>query len=261
MKPLSPDSRADWRGPYGGRLVSHRGHHAVQPGNAGASRDRPGHHGRHSRDHADPWHPGSSLAQQHEAQEGPDPILAARTLVLAQACAYAGTVLLGWHAGIFVDQLRIWTSRSDQGITWVAIAVAGGGSVMIVVGLLVERFCRIPPRTRTRQATENRAAGSAGSCGGRGICVPRRLIRPGINWQRVSPKYVTVRLWNGPSATWSARIVQPAPGLRAIGLVAVAAAVAGNPGARGGVGVGLWRLVLIPARCGPSAMPNGMTTS
>lgn len=74
-----------------------------------------------------------------------DPILAARTLVLAQACAYAGTVLLGWHVGIFLDQLRVWNLRSDQGITWVAIAVAGGGLVMIVVGLLVERFCRIPP--------------------------------------------------------------------------------------------------------------------
>lgn len=74
-----------------------------------------------------------------------DPILAARTLVLAQACAYAGTVLLGWHAGIFLDQLRIWNLRSDQGITWVAIAIAAGGLVMIVVGLLVERFCKIPP--------------------------------------------------------------------------------------------------------------------
>jgi hypothetical protein len=74
-----------------------------------------------------------------------DPILAARTLVLAQACAYAGTVLLGWHAGIFLDQLRIWNLRSDQGITWVAVAIAGGGLVMIIVGLLVERFCKIPP--------------------------------------------------------------------------------------------------------------------
>ncbi len=74
-----------------------------------------------------------------------DPLLAARTLVLAQACAYAGTVLLGWHAGIFLDQLRIWNLRSDQGITWVAITMAAGGLVMIVVGMLVERFCRIPP--------------------------------------------------------------------------------------------------------------------
>ena len=74
-----------------------------------------------------------------------NPILAARTLVLAQACAYAGTVLLGWHAGIFLDQLRVWSLRSDQGITWLALAMAGGGLVMIVVGLVVERFCRIPP--------------------------------------------------------------------------------------------------------------------
>jgi hypothetical protein len=74
-----------------------------------------------------------------------DPLLAARTLVLAQACAYAGTVLLGWHVGIFLDQLRIWSLRSNQGITWLALAMAGGGLVMIVVGLLVERFCKIPP--------------------------------------------------------------------------------------------------------------------
>jgi hypothetical protein len=74
-----------------------------------------------------------------------DPLLAARTLVLAQACAYAGTVLLGWHVGIFLDQLRIWSLRSDQGITWLALAMAGGGLAMIVVGLLVERFCKIPP--------------------------------------------------------------------------------------------------------------------
>lgn len=74
-----------------------------------------------------------------------NPILAARTLVLAQACAYAGSVLLGWHAGIFVDQLRVWSLRSTQDITWVAFAMAGGGLVMVVVGLVVERFCKIPP--------------------------------------------------------------------------------------------------------------------
>ncbi|WP_427134757.1 DUF3180 domain-containing protein [Pseudarthrobacter sp. S9] len=74
-----------------------------------------------------------------------NPILAAWTLVLAQACAYTGTVLLGWHAGIFLDQLRLWNLRSSQGITWQALALAGGGLIMIVVGLVVERFCRIPP--------------------------------------------------------------------------------------------------------------------
>ena len=74
-----------------------------------------------------------------------NPILAAWTLVLAQACAYTGSVLLGWHAGIFVDQLRLWNLRSDQTLAWEALAMAGGGLVMIAVGLMVERFCRIPP--------------------------------------------------------------------------------------------------------------------
>ena len=74
-----------------------------------------------------------------------NPILAAWTLVLAQACAYTGAVLLGWHTGIFLDLLRLWNLRSDQGITWMALSMAGGGLAMIIVGLVVERFCRIPP--------------------------------------------------------------------------------------------------------------------
>ncbi len=74
-----------------------------------------------------------------------NPILAAWTLVLAQACAYTGTVLLGWHAGVMVEQLRLWNLRSNQDLTWQALAMAGGGLIMVIVGLVVERFCRIPP--------------------------------------------------------------------------------------------------------------------
>lgn len=85
-----------------------------------------------------------------------DPLLAARTLVLAQACAYAGTVLLGWHVGIFLDQLRIWGLRSNQGITWLALVMAGGGLVMILVGLLVERFCKIPPEDGDTDSTDGK---------------------------------------------------------------------------------------------------------
>lgn len=87
----------------------------------------------------------NSLKDSSKNKTALDSLLAARTLVLAQACAYAGTVLLGWHVGIFLDQLRVWSLRSDQGITWLALAMAGGGLAMIVVGLVVERFCRIPP--------------------------------------------------------------------------------------------------------------------
>jgi hypothetical protein len=83
-----------------------------------------------------------------------NPILAAWTLVLAQACAYTGTVLLGWHAGIFLDLLRLWNLRSDQGITWLTLSMAGGGLAMIIVGLVVERFCRIPPEDGDAEGTQ-----------------------------------------------------------------------------------------------------------
>ena len=85
-----------------------------------------------------------------------NPILAAWTLVLAQACAYTGSVLLGWHAGIFVDQLRLWNLRSDQSLAWQAVAMGVGGLVMIAVGLIVERFCRIPPEDGEGESTPGR---------------------------------------------------------------------------------------------------------
>ncbi len=90
-----------------------------------------------------------------------NPILAAWTLVLAQACAYTGAMLLGWHAGIFMDQLRLWNVRSGQAITWQTLTMAGGGLAMIVVGLVVERFCRIPPE-------DGDAEGTPGMSGKRG---------------------------------------------------------------------------------------------
>lgn len=97
-----------------------------------------------------------------------DPLLAARTLILAQACAYAGTVLLGWHVGILLDQLRIWSLRSDQGITWLALAMAGGGLAMIVVGLAVERFCRIPPEDGDTTGADGKGRPARGEAAGEG---------------------------------------------------------------------------------------------
>ncbi|PPB48474.1 DUF3180 domain-containing protein [Arthrobacter pityocampae] len=73
-----------------------------------------------------------------------DPILATRTLVLAQACAYAGAVSLGWHAGILVDQVALMSVRSTVAPLWGSVALMAGGIVMIMVGLVVEDFCRLP---------------------------------------------------------------------------------------------------------------------
>ena len=74
-----------------------------------------------------------------------NPILAARTVVLAQACAYAGALLFGWHAGIMVYDLPTLGMRSNLDIIWQILTLAGGGAFMVVVGLVVERFCKLPP--------------------------------------------------------------------------------------------------------------------
>ncbi len=90
-----------------------------------------------------------------------NPILAAWTLVLAQACAYTGALLLGWHAGIFMEQLRLWNLRSGHAITWLTLSLAAGGLIMVVVGLVVERFCRIPPE----EGDPNTGSGAQGKRG------------------------------------------------------------------------------------------------
>lgn len=74
-----------------------------------------------------------------------NPILAARTLVLAQATAYAGSLLFGWHTGVTVDLLPLLALRSNNSSLWLALAMMGGGLVMVAIGMVVERFCRIPP--------------------------------------------------------------------------------------------------------------------
>lgn len=73
-----------------------------------------------------------------------DPLLATRTLVLAQACAYAGALSLGWHTGILVDQLSLLSVRSTTAPLVGSGVLMGGGIMMIVVGLVVENFCRLP---------------------------------------------------------------------------------------------------------------------
>ncbi|WP_104181123.1 DUF3180 domain-containing protein [Arthrobacter sp. B0490] len=87
-----------------------------------------------------------------------DPILATRTLVLAQACAYAGALSLGWHAGIFVDQAALLPVRSATAPLWGSAALMAGGIIMIMVGLVVEDFCRLPP--------DDDGSGAAGSSEG-----------------------------------------------------------------------------------------------
>ena len=140
-----------------------------------------------------------------------NPILAAWTLVLAQACAYTGTVLLGWHAGIFLDQLRLWSVRSGQSITWETLSMAGGGLVMVVVGLVVERFCRIPPRTATPREPPGCRA-SAANPRPKANMRTEAIDPPGVAWLRVSPRGTSpCGWWAGRWPTWPPSRSCPCP--------------------------------------------------
>lgn len=72
-----------------------------------------------------------------------DPLAAARVLVLGQASGFAGAALAGWHAGVAV-QVALRTGTTAPTVRDAALQV-GGGLLLLAVGLVVERWCRIPP--------------------------------------------------------------------------------------------------------------------
>jgi hypothetical protein len=74
-----------------------------------------------------------------------DPLVAARTAAGAQAVAWAGAMLTGWHGAIAVEQLALVSVRSDQGPLWASLGHAAAGVVLVVVGWVVESFCKLPP--------------------------------------------------------------------------------------------------------------------
>jgi len=74
-----------------------------------------------------------------------DPIRAARTAVLAKASSYTGSLLAGWYTAqvlLVIGDLDI-ASRRARAIS-AGLAVVGA-VLLAVVGLIVERFCRVPP--------------------------------------------------------------------------------------------------------------------
>lgn len=74
---------------------------------------------------------------------GLDPLLAARTVVLATASAYTGALLTGWYAAhvlVTLGDLAI-QARRDLAVSAGAAVVCTVG--LVVVGLLVERWCEV----------------------------------------------------------------------------------------------------------------------
>lgn len=74
-----------------------------------------------------------------------DPLRAFRVLVLAKACSHTAAVLVGWYVGtlvLIVPRVSA-TGRADL-LTGTLVAL-GAAVLLGVTGLVVERFCRLPP--------------------------------------------------------------------------------------------------------------------
>ncbi|MFM5904338.1 MAG: DUF3180 domain-containing protein [Microbacteriaceae bacterium] len=72
-----------------------------------------------------------------------DPFYAMRVALLSRAISISGSIFLGWHAGVLVALLRA-PEASASGIWQLVFGLLGSIS-MIVVGLIVENACRVPP--------------------------------------------------------------------------------------------------------------------
>jgi hypothetical protein len=73
-----------------------------------------------------------------------DPLVAARTAVLAKAAAYGGAVLAGWYLSqavlVLPDLVGV---RRDRFI--VALVAVGAAIALSAAGFVVQHWCRIPP--------------------------------------------------------------------------------------------------------------------
>ncbi|WP_347038676.1 DUF3180 domain-containing protein [Glutamicibacter halophytocola] len=79
----------------------------------------------------------SSMGKSHF-----EPIAAARTLVLAQASAYAGAVITGWHVPAMIT---LWLANGQSPTLTRSLVLAGAGVLMVIVGYIVQHLCKLPP--------------------------------------------------------------------------------------------------------------------
>lgn len=74
------------------------------------------------------------------------PLRAARTLVLGQAGALTGAVLVGWYLANVLVLLPDADVESQRARIWPFIAHAVAALLLSGAGMLVQRWCRVRPR-------------------------------------------------------------------------------------------------------------------
>ncbi|WP_062203809.1 DUF3180 domain-containing protein [Demequina salsinemoris] len=71
------------------------------------------------------------------------PLRALRTAAFAQACAYTGAVLGGVFGGYALSLLAYWDHAPRRQVAIEAFVAAGAALLMLVAGIVAERWCRI----------------------------------------------------------------------------------------------------------------------
>jgi hypothetical protein len=77
-----------------------------------------------------------------------NPIRAMRTVVLAQASALTGALVTGWYLAQILALLPDMDVASVRSLAWRLAALAAGGVLMVVAGLVVQRMCRVDKESR-----------------------------------------------------------------------------------------------------------------
>lgn len=73
------------------------------------------------------------------------PIGAVRIAALAQASAWVGSLLVGYFASQVLVAVVNWHAEFAVGHLWSSITSGVAALVLVVVGLLVEHWCSLPP--------------------------------------------------------------------------------------------------------------------
>lgn len=84
--------------------------------------------------------------QPHRRPRSPrklHPLQAVRVVAAGQACAYAGALIAGWHAGVILDLAP--AAGMDTPNVASSLVMMIGGLLWVIIGFVVESLCRLPP--------------------------------------------------------------------------------------------------------------------
>jgi len=100
------------------------------------------------------WMGWAVRAYQKGKRPSLDGIRAARTLVLAKAAALTGALLGGWYLAqvlVVLGDLAIEPRRDRAVAAGIAVLCS---VVLAAIGLVVEKFCELPPSDKDRSGSE-----------------------------------------------------------------------------------------------------------